>query len=230
MANAIATGDRIEKEITMPTLHGIEVSPFVRKVRIVLAEKGVDYEINPVMHFALPEGYEKLHPLRKIPVWTTDDGDDIPDSSAIVAYLDKAYPSPRVMPEDAVELGRALFLEEYSDTAVAMNVATIFLEKFASPRFFGKDPDQKKIDAARTHLATQFAYLEEVLGSRDHMVGDSFSVADAALASCFTTYRHTELEVDAGQHPNLRRYADAMLARPTTAAIFEEEVEKYANA
>lgn len=52
----------------MPTLHGAEISPFVRKIRIALAEKGIEYEINPVVHFALPEGYEKMHPQKKIPV------------------------------------------------------------------------------------------------------------------------------------------------------------------
>lgn len=211
----------------MPTLHGAEVSPFVRKVRIVLAEKGIDYEINPVVHFALPEGYETLHPLKKIPVWSTDAGENLPDSSVIIAYLDKVSPEPRFLPEDPVECARATFLEEFSDSDLAPAIATIFLQKIAYPRFLGQEPNAKVIEKASGRLPALFAHLDEILGDRDFLVGDSFTVADAAVGSAFVNYHHAELEVDGATYPNLRRYADAMLCRPSIAALLAEEIEKY---
>lgn len=211
----------------MPTLHGIDISPFVRKVRIVLAEKEIAYENDPVIHFALPDGYEKLHPLRKIPVWTTEEGENIPDSSVIAAYLDRVHPEPRLIPEDPVLFARAAFLEEYSDTALAVSVAKIFLEKFATPRFFNRPSDERKMQAALDELQPIFAYLNDVVGGRDYMVGDSFTIADAAIASALIAFRHTGNEIDAAAYPDFRRYADRILTRPTIAAIYEGEVSAY---
>lgn len=211
----------------MATLHGIEISPYVRKVRIALAEKEIDYELDPVIHFALPEGYEKLHPLRKIPVWTTDSGENIPDSSVILAYLDRTNPDPRLIPEHPELMARALFLEEYADSALAMSIAAIFLEIFASPRFFDKPTDEQKVKRELGKLQPLFAHLDATVGEREFLVGDAFSIADVAVASPLVAFRHTGYEVDADLYPRLRRYADAIITRPTIAKILAEEVEKF---
>ena len=211
----------------MATLHGIEISPFVRKVRIAAAEKGIAYDHEPVVHFALPEGFEALHPLRKIPVWTTDEGQHIPDSSVILAYLERTHPSPRLVPEEPGAMAEALFLEEFADSAVAMSVAAVFLEIFAAPRFFDRPTDDAKVKRELEKLEPLFAHLDGVLGSREFFVGDAFSLADVAVASPLIAFRHTGHEISADLHPNLRRYADAIVERPTIAAIFAEEVAKY---
>jgi glutathione S-transferase len=212
----------------MPTLHGHPLSPYVRKVLIALAEKGIGYDHNPVMHFALPDGFEKLHPLRKIPVWTTDKGENIPDSSVIIAYLDKVAPEPRLIPEDPVPFARALFLEEFADSAFSMAIATIFLEKFAAPLVLGKPTNEELVGKVLDRdLPPLFAHLDETIGHRDFMVGDSLTVADVAIASPLSNFRHTGLEIDASSYPNLRRYADAIVTRPTIAKLFAAEVAEY---
>ena len=76
----------------MPTLHGIDGSPFVRKVKVACLEKGVSFDQNPVMPMGVSDDYKKISPLGKIPCWTTDEGHNIPDSSCILAYLDAAHP------------------------------------------------------------------------------------------------------------------------------------------
>ena len=212
----------------MPTLHGHPLSPYVRKVRIALAEKGVDYENNQVVHFALPDGFEKLHPLKKIPVWSTDDGENIPDSSVIIAYLDKVHPEPKLIPEAPVLFARALFLEEFADSALSMSIATIFLEKFAAPMFLGKPTNEELIQKVlERDLPPLFAHLDATIGDRRFMVGDSFSIADIAIASPFNNFRHTGTEIDRDAYPNLRRYADSLIEHPTIAKIFAEEVAEY---
>ena len=213
----------------MPKLHGHPLSPYVRKVLIALAEKGIDeFDHDPVMHFALPEGYEKLHPLRKIPVWTTDEGEHIPDSSVIIAYLDKVDPSPRLIPEDPILFARALFLEEFADSALSMAIATVFLEKFAAPLVLGRATNEELVaKVLAKEIPPLFAHLDETVADREYIVGDDLTVADLAVASPLSNFRHTGVEIDAATYPNLRRYADAIIKRPTIAKLFAAEVAEY---
>ena len=71
-----------------PILHGVNASPFVRKARIALAEKGVDYELVPVMPMGQTQEYMKMSPLGKIPCYQEGDF-TLPDSSCIIAYLER---------------------------------------------------------------------------------------------------------------------------------------------
>jgi len=78
----------------MAKLYGVALSPFVRKVRVALAEKGVAYEHDPVIPVNVSAEYRKKSPLGKIPAF--EDGDKtLADSSVICAYLDRVHPSPR---------------------------------------------------------------------------------------------------------------------------------------
>ena len=95
----------------MPTLHGVSLSPFVRKVRVALAEKSIAYEQVPVMPFNQTDEYFAKSPLGKIPCW--EDGEFVlPDSSAIIAYLERVHPEPALYPSDPKEFGRALWYED----------------------------------------------------------------------------------------------------------------------
>ena len=93
------------------TVLGGNVSPFVRKVRVVLAEKGVDYELESINPFAAPDNLREISPLGKIPAFR--DGDrTLADSSVICAYIERTHPSPALYPTDAYDYARTLWLEE----------------------------------------------------------------------------------------------------------------------
>src|SRR5437763_16654003 len=103
----------------MPTVYGIALSPFVRKVRVALAEKGVAYEVDPVLPVNVGPEYRKISPLGKVPAYR--DGDTtLADSSVIIAYLDRTKPSPALYPSDPYDYARALWFEEFSPGAPAV--------------------------------------------------------------------------------------------------------------
>jgi glutathione S-transferase len=94
---------------------GSFVSPYVRKVLACMNLKGLDYEVDPITPFFGNDDFERLSPLRRIPVLV--DGDVcLSDSSVICAYLDEAYPGRPLLPADPKDRARARWLEEYSDT------------------------------------------------------------------------------------------------------------------
>ena len=208
----------------MSTLHGAPLSPYVRKVRIALAEKGVDYTLNPVIPFDPPDDFKKISPLGKIPVYTTSEGQNIPDSSVIIAYLERSVSDNPLYPADNSDFAKALFIEEYCDTVVVEATGPVFFQRLITPLLMGGTPDETIVaEALNEKLPPRLSYLNEQIGSNDYFVGNRFSVADLAITSPFVNLMHGKEEVDAGQYPNLRRYLDNMMSRPTIAPLIEEE-------
>ena len=75
----------------MPTIHGVNASPFVRKVRVAMLEKGLDYDLEPVMPIGVSDEFKKLSPLGKIPVY--QDGDFVLPGRALAPSWPEAGPS-----------------------------------------------------------------------------------------------------------------------------------------
>ncbi|NOT57316.1 MAG: glutathione S-transferase family protein, partial [Deltaproteobacteria bacterium] len=85
----------------MVTVHGANISPFVRKVRVLLAEKNIAYTLQPVNPFTAGPEYRKLSPLGRIPAFQ-DDQTTLADSSVICAYVERTNPQPALYPAEAV--------------------------------------------------------------------------------------------------------------------------------
>ncbi len=206
----------------MPILHGVFASPYVRKVRVVCAEKNVDYESNPLIPFGPNEEYRKISPLGKIPCW--QDGDfSLPDSSCIIAFLEDTHPANPVYPSDPHEKARALWLEEYSDTKLAETTGTIFQQRYLNPNFFQKEVDEALVAQKLEELAPLCDYLTEQLGGRDWLVGSSFSVADVAVGANFVNLAMGGEKPDASRWPALATYVARVHARPSFAKCLADE-------
>jgi glutathione S-transferase len=206
----------------MPILHGVHLSPFVRKVRVGLAEKSIEYESIPVMPMGQTDEYRAKSPLGKIPCF--EDGDFVlPDSSCILAYLERTYPKPALYPTDAKQFARALWFEEYSDSKVSETLGPVFFERVIQKNIFKKDPDEARIAEQLKTAEPIFDYLEGEIGDREVMVGNHFSIADIALGSIFANFAHGGERVDAGRWPQLAAYVDRIHARPSFKQIIEAE-------
>ena len=206
----------------MPILHGVALSPFVRKVRVALAEKGVDCESVPQLPFGQSDEYRQKSPLGKVPCW--EDGDFIlPDSSCIISYLERTHPEPALYPADPKECGRALWFEEFSDSKLSEVLSTVFFQRFVQPNFFQKDPDEAVIAESLEQAEHWFAYLEGELDGRSAIVGSHFSIADLAIGSIFVNFHYGGGRVDAGRWPGLAAYVAGLHVRPAFKEILEDE-------
>jgi glutathione S-transferase len=212
----------------MPILHGVNASPFVRKVRVALAAKGIEYELNPVMPIGVSDEYKQKSPLGKIPCWE-DGAFVLPDSSCIIAYLEKRQPEPALYPSDPQQLGRALFYEEYADSKLAETTGPFFFERIVKGKIMKGEPDEERVAKTLAEVVpVVFDYLEsQAPESGDGIVGGRFSVADIGLGSQFVNARHAGLTVDAARWPKLAAYVDAVHANPLFKPIIEEEVAQF---
>ncbi|HJU27662.1 MAG TPA: glutathione S-transferase family protein [Candidatus Binataceae bacterium] len=206
----------------MPTLYGAPVSPFVRKVMVALAEKGIVYEHDPVLPAIAPTEFKRVgrdvSPLGRIPAYRDDDF-SVADSSAIIAYLDRVKPSPTLYPSDTHDYARALWFEEYGDSGLAPIIGTkIFFQKIAGPAFFKQPTDEAIVSKAiNEELPPLLDYLESQLGKGDWLVGRSFSIGDIGVATQFAQASFCGLSPDAKRWPKLAAYIERVLARPSFA-------------
>lgn len=208
----------------MTTLYGAPVSPFVRKVRVLMADKKLSYDLVPVMPGAQEEPFRTVSPLGKVPAFQ-DDHVSLADSSVICAYLERRHPSPALYPSEAVPYARCLWFEEYGDTRV-FEVLTVgvFFERVVGPRLRGTPVDAAKVAATLAEkVPPVFGYLESQLAGQDYLVTSLPTLGDVAVASHFVNFRYAGEQVDAARYPRLAAFVDRMLARPAFVACLEDE-------
>lgn len=197
-------------------LYGVGGSPFVRKARVVLEEKGIPYETEHMVSVS-PKTPEllALHPMGKIPVLR--DGDVVvPDSSVICAYLEKKHPSPALYPDDPAELAKVLFLEEYADTRMFEVLGPILFERVVKRFVFQQEPDEVRVaELLARELPPVLDYLEGQLPGDRETVLARFGIADAALGAQLATLTLSGLAIDARRWPRTASYHRALLARPS---------------
>ena len=206
----------------MSILYGAPVSPFVRKVMVALAEKGIAYEHDPVVPAVAPAEFKRVSrdvsPLGRIPAYR--DGDfSLADSSVIIAYLERVKPSPALYPSDTKDYARALWFEEYGDSGLAPIMGgKIFFEKIAAPVFFKRPTNESVVSKAiGEELPPLLDYLEQQLGTDGWLVGRNFSIADIGVATHFAQGRFCGVSPDSKRYPRLNAYVDRALARASFA-------------
>jgi glutathione S-transferase len=213
----------------MPTVYGVNASPFVRKVRVFLAEKGIPYELDPVIPFNVSAEFKKLSPLGKVPAFR--DGDrTLADSSIICAYVERTHPNPPLYPSDPYDYARALWFEEYADGGLTPVIGPkIFFQKVVGPRFFNQPTDEAVVQKAITEeLPPMFEYLEAQVGNGEFLVGRSLSIADIGVGTQFVNLRHVGVSPDSKRFPKLAAYVKRIHDRPSFKALIDEEAPAFA--
>jgi len=213
----------------MPKLYGIGASPFVRKVRVALAEKGIAYEHEPTIPVNVSAEYKKISPLGKIPAYVDDTGRALADSSVICAYLERTHPQPALYPTDPYEFARALWFEEYADSAIVNDFGPkIFAERVLAKRFFNREPNLEQAEKAiKEDVPPICAYLESQL-TGDWLAGNQFSVGDIAVCSQFVNLFIAGVAVDTQKFPKLARYVARVHERPSFKNCIEEDKALFA--
>lgn len=204
---------------------GSYVSPYVRKVLACMHLKGLDYEIDPITAFYGNEEFERLSPLRRIPVLV--DGDlALADSSAICAYLDEAWPEPPLLPANVRDRARARWYEEYADTRLGdVFIWGLFYQKFVHPMIWDEPGDAARIEKTLAEdLPREMDYLEEELPESGFLFGEAIGLADIAIASFFRNAAYVDWTPDPARWPKTAAFAGRALAHPCFEATrrFEE--------
>ncbi len=188
-------------------------SPYARKVRIVLAEKKIDCQLEEISPWAADNPVHRFSPLGKVPVLVLDDGTALFDSRVIVEYLDNVSPVSRLIPEPSRQRIAVRRLEALAD-GVNDAASSIVVEHRRpsaqqSEEWIGRQA--RKLDAGVAELARE-------LDERTWCNGEGYSLADIA-AGCALGYldlRHPRVDWRAA-YPNLARLHERLSKRASFA-------------
>ena len=201
-------------------LYDFPGAPNPRRVKIFLAEKGIDVEI---VHCDMTKGehktpaFLKKNPSGKIPVLELDDGTVITESQAICRYLEALHPEPSLFGRDPLQRAEIEMWDRRMELVIMNPLGQIARHSFA---FFADKLTQVPAfaEAQRADVAGNLAWLDEELSDgRPFIAGDRFSVADITGMTALMIADFVQVAIPAAL-PHLSRWNEAIRARPSWAA------------
>jgi glutathione S-transferase len=199
----------------MIKLYDFKSSPNCQRVKVVLAEKNLPYEIVPIDLTKKEQknpDYLKMNPYGKVPV-LTDDSTVLYESLVINEYLEEKYPNPPLMPKDPAKKAKGRILVDYGMAHFDSAYQKLRMELMKE----AKEQSQPVIDSAKGDLKKLLQRFEEELGDQQYLLGD-FSLVDADLIPRFTRLEGFGVLPDASL-PRLGNYLARMKARPSVKAL-----------
>lgn len=194
-------------------LFGSLTSPYVRKTRIVLAEKKIDCELVADNGGPDGSGIAHLNPLGRIPVLLLDDESTLFDSRVIVEYLDNLAPNSRLIPPPGRERILIKRWEALTDGICDAAVSAVMEERRP-----GHQKNQEWIERQHAIIVRSLAVCAHDLGEQPWCFGTAICLADIALGSAlgYLAFRFPAIDWR-GEHPNLARLYDKLMQRPSFA-------------
>jgi stringent starvation protein A len=183
----------------MMTLYSGTTCPFSQRCRIVLYEKGMDFQIHDVDIFNKPEDLALMNPYNRVPVLVDRDL-ILYESNIINEYIDDRFPHPQLMPADPVMRARA----------------RLFLYRFEQELFSHIEPVEKNLksaDKSRAVIRDNLVQIAPVFARQKFMLGEEFSMLDVAIAPLMWRLDHYNVALPKQAAP-LMKYAERIFARP----------------
>ena len=196
-------------------LIGSLTSPYVRKVRVTLMEKGIECPFMLEDVWAADTKIQQSNPLGKVPCLILDDGSPLYDSRVICEYLDWLPPANTLIPAGGRERITVLRWEALADGVLEAGVLIRLEHTQREPA----QRSEKWLERQRRKVTAGLAVMAQDLGSSDGCVGGRFTLADITLGCAlgWLDFRLPELDWRK-THPNLGRHFDRLSLRPSFAS------------
>lgn len=191
-------------------LIGSLTSPFVRKVRIVLAEKKIDYQFELENAWSPESKIQHVNPLGKVPALLMDDGGAVFDSRVIVEYLDTLTPVGKLIPANGRPRLEVKCWEALAD-GVMDAAALIQIEQTQRKE---KERSAAWVERQRSKVISGLAAMSHGLGDAPYCVGINLTLADITLGCALGYLDFRQPAIDwRSAHPNLAKMAEKLFQR-----------------
>ena len=168
----------------MRKLYHFWLCPFSRKLRIVLAEKELEFELIFEKYWDRRSEFLRLNPAGQVPVLIEDQGAILPESSAVCEYLEEMYPTPSLFGHDPEVRAETRRLTAWFDLKFYEEVTRPLVEEKVLKRFMGMgQPDSEAMRVGRVNMRYHLDYIGWLAEHRNWLVADSVSLADIAAAA-----------------------------------------------
>jgi RNA polymerase-associated protein len=179
-------------------LYSGDICPFCQRCRIVLYEKGMDFEIVDVDLFNKPEDLAQMNPYNQVPVLVERDL-ILYESTIINEYIDERFPHPQLMPPDPVMRAKARLILYSFERELFSHIQA--LEKGGSAA-----------DSVRNHVRDQLLKMTPIFSKQKYMLGDDFSMLDVAIAPLLWRLDRYSINLGRTAAP-LMKYAERIFSR-----------------
>ena len=200
-------------------LYDSAMAPNPRRVRIFLAEKGIDV---PKLQVDIAKAenrsaeFLKKNPLGGVPILELDDGTILSESVAICRYFEETKPEPNLMGRTAVEKAQIEMWQRRMELGLLSNTTGCF--RNTHPFFKGRVPQVPEYGAVCKEAAVkQLAWLDGELAGRKFIAGDRYSIADITALVGVDFGKVSDIRI-APEHKNLARWHQEVSARPSAKA------------
>jgi glutathione S-transferase len=195
-------------------LLGSTTSPYVRKVRIVMIEKKLDYVLTPEDVWAAQSTITEVNPLGKVPCLVMEAGEALFDSRVIVEYLDTLSPVGKLIPPVGRERAEVKTWEALADGVLdALILARL---EATWPGRSSAERSQAWIDRQMNKVSVALKAMSKGLGDKAFCSGIHLSLADIAVgcALSYLDFRFPQIDWRSA-HPNLHKFYDKLMQRPS---------------
>ncbi|CAG0986959.1 Stringent starvation protein A [Myxococcaceae bacterium] len=215
----------------MIRLYDNPFSPFTRKVRLVLAHKGIEFERIDALAKHAHDALVRVNPRAEVPV-LDDDGFVVVESACIVAYLEDRFPIPAVYPSGARARAVARALERLCDTVFDSIVHDVSIWTWPTHRREDAPP-AGLLDAGRRDLSEIAERFDSALGESDFFCGSAPCVADFALFPHLSSLKPLGVLLDEQRHARLlawnRRMRELPIVRADLESVKRMAFERFAT-
>lgn len=193
-------------------LIGSLTSPYVRKVRVVMADKKLDFSFEQENPWGPETTIQQVNPLGKIPCLVMEDGSTLYDSRVIAEYLDTISPVCKLLPPNGRDRAEVKVWEALADGVIDAAVLA-FVERR------DRAPEQQSAKWIERQMGKVHAGLREMsarLGDSSYCMGIHYTLADVAVGCALGWLSLRFPDIDwRGDYPNLARLADKLAERPS---------------
>jgi len=195
-------------------------APNPRRVRIFLAEKGIEIPLEQVditKFEHMTDEFGALNPMQRIPVLIMDDGTALSESVAICRYFEELQPEPCLMGSGALGKAQVEMWNRRMEMSLMMPVAMVFRHTHPAMAELENPQLGEWADINRPRVMEAVRVLNDRLGESAHVAGDDFTIADITAIVAVDFMRPARLAIPE-DHTHLLAWVEKMRARPSMTA------------
>jgi len=208
----------------MRTLYHFWISPACRKVRLTLAEKGLNFDVEIEKPWERQQGFLALNPAGEVPVLVEENDVILADSQAICEYLEETYEDTPLLPKDRMERAETRRLISWFDRKFFFEVTDNLVEEKIMKRLTKSGmPNTAAIRAGHHNIHYHLEYITYLVERRSWLAGEDFSLADIAAAAQLSSVDYLG-DVPWDQHPTAKIWYARAKSRPSFRPILADNL------
>ena len=208
----------------MRTLYHLWLSPFCRKIRIVLAEKKLEAEMQVEPVWERRPQFLGLNPAGKVPVLVEPEGTIVSDSLVIAEFLEEVYPDPPLIGGTPAERAEIRRLVAWFDQKFNAEVTANLVGEKIMNRYLGLgEPDSRAIRAGHANIRIHLEYIGFLIQRRNGLAGDRMTLADIAAAAHLSCVDYIG-DVPWEKHEDAKNWYARVKSRPSFRSILADHI------